>query len=178
MLLTILQTIPDHRRAQSRQFDLAHLVLFTILAIASGATSYRKIQTFIKTHFAVLQKHYGIHWKRIPAYATVRYIIHGIDSAALEKAFRQHAATLITAKTQRHISLDGKTIRRSFDHFQDQTAIQVFSALMTQDEIILAHEVITGNKTNEIPVAQTFIKELGLESCVFTLDAMHCQKKR
>ena len=33
-------------------------------------------------------------------------------------------------------------------------------------------------KTNEIPTAQALIKELGLpEGSVYTLDAVHCQKK-
>lgn len=136
------------------------------------------IHTFIKAHFRTLQKYFGLSWKRVPAYSTIRYIIHTLDSVALERAFREHAN--LVRKTQRtpHVSLDGKTIRGSFDHVEDQKAVQVFSALYTQKELILAHEFIEGNKTNEIPVAQKLIEELGLTGCVFTADAMHCQKKR
>jgi predicted transposase YbfD/YdcC len=32
-------------------------------------------------------------------------------------------------------------------------------------------------KSNEIPAAQQMIEALGLEGRLFTLDAMHCQKK-
>lgn len=74
------------------------------------------------------------------------------------------------------VSLDGKVVRGSFDNFKDQKAIQVFSALL-DGEIILAHEEIEV-KTNEIPVAQKFFEELGLKNHLFTLDALHCQKKR
>jgi len=43
--------------------------------------------------------------------------------------------------------------------------------------LIIAHVEIP-EKTNEIPTAQALIKELGLpEGSVYTLDAMHCQKK-
>jgi hypothetical protein len=126
----------------------------------------------------VLQKHYDIQWKRVPAYATIRKIIHGIDNKALEKASREFSGSLIDDEKQPHISLDGKTIRGSFDHFQDQKAIQVFSALFTRKKFILAHKFIEGNKTNEIPVAQELIKELGIQNAVITADAMHCQKKR
>jgi len=178
MLLDIFKKIPDHRRAQARQFDLAHFLLFVVLALVSGAHSYRMIHTFIKTHLAVLNKHYRVAWKRAPAYATIRKIIHGIDAAALERAFRASTASRVDAPYERQVSLDGKTVRGSFDHFQDQKAIQVFSALLAQSELILAHETIEGNKTNEIPVAQQLIEALGLSGSVFTADAMHCQKKR
>ena len=46
----------------------------------------------------------------------------------------------------------------------------------TEQEIILAHEKID-EKTNEIPVFQRLLKELELENIVYTLDALHCQKK-
>lgn len=174
MLITILRELPDFRRSQGRMYDLPHLILFSILAIASNAVSYRQIETLITTHFETLKKHFGIAWKQAPDYSTIRRAIQRVDAAALERAFRTHAAELATAKKRRHISIDGKTVRGSFDHFQDQKAIQVFSALLAESELILAHETITGNKTNEIPVAQTLIKELGLSGCVFTADAMHC----
>ena len=73
------------------------------------------------------------------------------------------------------ISLDGKVIRGSFDNFKDQKAIQIFSALLNTN-IILAHEEIEA-KTNEIPVAQKFFESLGVKGHIFTLDALHCQKK-
>ncbi len=67
-------------------------------------------------------------------------------------------------------------MRGSFDSFQDQKAIQILSAFLTNENLILAHEEIDC-KTNEIPTAQSLIKELELENCLFTFDAMHCQKK-
>jgi hypothetical protein len=178
MLLEIFNKITDHRRAQARQFDLPHILLFVVLAVTSGSHSYRMIHTFIKMNFTTLKKHYGIHWKRAPAYATIRKIIHGVNAHALEKSFREYSEMITSLRQGRHLSLDGKTVRGSFDHFQDKKAIQVFSALFTQEELVLAHEFIEGHKTNEIPIAQQLIKDLGLSDCIMTADAMHCQKKR
>lgn len=178
MLLSILRELPDFRRGQGRMYDLPHLVLFSILAIASNAVSYRQIEAIITTHFETLKKHFGITWKHAPDYSTIRRCMQCVDEAALERSLRTHAEKLATVRGRRHVSLDGKTVRGSFDHFQDQKAIQVFSALLAENELILAHETIEGNKTNEIPVAQKLIEELGLSGCTFTADAMHCQKKR
>ena len=42
-----LSTIPDSRRPQGKLYDLGQLVLFSILAALSGASSYLKIQRFV-----------------------------------------------------------------------------------------------------------------------------------
>ncbi len=45
--LELLSTIPDPRRAQGKKWQLGPVMLATILAILSGATSYRKVHRFI-----------------------------------------------------------------------------------------------------------------------------------
>ena len=41
---------------------------------------------------------------------------------------------------------------------------------------MLGH-VDVAEKSNEIPAAQALIESLGLQGRVFTMDALHCQKK-
>jgi hypothetical protein len=48
--LSLLAAIPDPRRAEGKLYQLPHVLLFSILAIVSGANSYRGICTFIKIH--------------------------------------------------------------------------------------------------------------------------------
>ncbi|GAB3447114.1 hypothetical protein [Insolitispirillum peregrinum] len=72
--------------------------------------------------------------------------------------------------------IDGKTLRGSFDAFHDRKAAHVLSAFAADSQIILGHLPITG-KSNESPAAQAMIAELGLSGHLFTLDALHGQKK-
>ena len=51
MLISFLAKIKDHRRKQGQRYQLDHILLFSILAILSGATSYRKIQAFVVNHY-------------------------------------------------------------------------------------------------------------------------------
>ncbi len=179
MLFTIFNEIPDQRRAQGRRYKLAPVLFLSVLAILSGADSYREIETFITIHFKKLKKKFRIRWERPPSYTTIREIIQGVNSQELEKAFRKYAEKISEFDLNKYafVSLDGKTIRGSFNNFHDKKAIQIFSAFLTGQNIILAHENIEGRKTNEIPMAQKLIKELNLQGCIFTADAMHCQKK-
>src|ERR1700704_1360333 len=91
MLLDYLKEIPDHRRGQGRMFDLPHVLLFSILAIASGADSYRKIGIFIEENFKTLCEAYDIQWKRPPCYNSVRHAIHRLDHKETEKIFRRYS---------------------------------------------------------------------------------------
>ena len=176
MLQSFLFEIKDHRRPQGRRYKQGHILLFSILAILSGATSYRKVQAFIVGRYDVLNEVFGLSWKRMPAYTTIRDIIQGTNPQELERAFRCHAQTLIPEeKKQQFIGCDGKVLRGSFDHFEDQKAVQVLSAFLNDSNIILAHEEIEV-KTNEIPTAQYLMQQLGLTDCIFTFDALHCQK--
>ena len=177
MLQSFLFKIKDHRRAQGRRYLLGHLLLFSILAILSGAVSYRKIHLFIQTHYETLNELFGLNWKQVPAHTTVREIIQSTSSADLEDQFRAYSAALAVQDTAKpFVSFDGKVLRGSFDHFRDQQALQVLSAFLGSPRLILAHEEIA-EKTNEIPTAQELFMKLGLSGYIFTLDALHCQEK-
>src|SRR5439155_12812867 len=92
--LLLLATIHDPRRAEGKLYQLPYVLLFSILAIVSGANSYRGICTFIKVHRRKLNKAFKISWKRPPAHTAIRYILQGLTAADVEKAFREHAANL------------------------------------------------------------------------------------
>lgn len=94
MLLDILLNIKDFRRKQARQYQLGYVLYFSILAILSNASSYRKIYSFVNKRFDELKDTYSLKWKTCPAYSTIRNIIQGVSSTELEMAFREHAKKL------------------------------------------------------------------------------------
>src|SRR5271156_5564259 len=55
-LLEILRSIPDHRRAEGKRFDLATVLLYSILGMVAGANSYRQMHEFIRIHFATPER--------------------------------------------------------------------------------------------------------------------------
>ena len=112
----------------------------------------------------------GLHWKRAPAHTAIRYAVQGLDPADVESAFRGHAAVLAGSPADRTpIALDGKTLRGSFDRFQDQKALQILSALSTDRTLILGHVLIDGaDKSHELPAARPLIEELGLSEQLFS----------
>jgi len=177
MLKNFLSKIKDHRREQGKRYKLEHILLFSILALLSGATSYRKIHKFMVAHYDTLDEIFELNWNRMPAHTTIRDIIQGTSRTELEKNFRLYSQELAKNDSDKQfVGCDGKVLRGSFDHFKDQKAVQILSVFMNDSRIILAHEEIAA-KSNEIPTAQRLMKELGLSGYIFTFDALHCQEK-
>lgn len=189
--LELLSQINDPRRGQGKKWQLGPILLATILAVLSGATSYRKVHGFIKAHRNRLNKAFGFGWKSAPAYSAVRTILRGLDGGDVERIFRAHAIQLSGGQLSGGqlsgaaagadaghlgvVAIDGKALRHSFDAFNDQKAAHVLSAFSVDDALILGHLEVD-EKSNEIPAAQGLIKALALEGRLYTMDAMHCQK--
>src|ERR1700690_2735905 len=93
-LLDVLRTILDHRRDEGRRFDLATVLLYAILSMVAGANSYRQMQEFICIHLQRMNEAFGLRLPYSPSYTGLRLILHGVDPAALEAAFRQHASAI------------------------------------------------------------------------------------
>src|SRR6185312_9613281 len=109
-------------------------------------------------------------WRRAPAYTTIRGILQQLDAASVEAAFRRHAAALNDAARivgQRHVAIDGKSLRHSFDNFLDRRAAHMLSAFAADTALVLAHLDCDDNyKSNEIPAVQTLLGTLGLAGAV------------
>jgi DDE_Tnp_1-associated len=178
-LLAALEQIPDPRRRQGRRYPLPHLLLFSVLAVLAGATSYRGLRVFMAVHRERLNAVFGAALRRAPAVNTVRALFQALDPAALEAAFRQHAGGLseaVSPPRSHVIALDGKTLKRSFDHLNDKAAAHVLSAFACEAALILAHQEV-GGAPEEVPAVQALIEALGVRGVLFTADALHAQKK-
>src|SRR3954447_1007821 len=99
-LLAALQEIPDPRRRQGRRYGLAPLLLFSVLAVLAGATSYRRIRLFIGAHRERRSTPPSAPAPAAPrpppppAVDTLRALLHALDPAEVEAAFRRHAQHL------------------------------------------------------------------------------------
>jgi hypothetical protein len=146
--LSHLGMVRDPRRG--KLYKLPYILLFSILAIVTGANSYRGIRTFIKTHLKRLNKAFKIDWKRPPAHTAIRYILQGLDPADVETVFRKHAENLNSSEAtagKRILAFDGKVLKGSFDAFNDVKARQMLSAFAADTALVLAHIEIDENPT-------------------------------
>jgi DDE_Tnp_1-associated len=174
----VFSELHDRRRARGKRYGFEPLLCAVVLSMLAGATSLRKIEAFIDERLEQLNQLFGTSWRKAPSWVGIRRFLLEIDEAELESAIRTHAHGLTSPPSGRQfIAIDGKALRGSASRVLDTPARQLVSAFDHDDLIVLGH-VEVSDKSNEIPAAQALIESMGLPRMIFTLDALHCQKKR
>lgn len=178
MILKHLANINDYRRAQGKRYELKFLLLFSLFTLLTGGKSYRDIHRFIKAKRKKLNQLFGLNWKNAPSKSMLSHTLSSLDVLSVEQSFRSYTLEIAdNAQSCLTHSIDGKVLKKSFDNSNDVGMLHLLSVFCSDNKLIMGHENID-DKTNEIPAAQEIIKLLNLpKGSVFTLDAMHCQKK-
>jgi hypothetical protein len=116
--------------------------------------------------------------ERVPSHHTIARALENIDFDQFIKIFYEWAKTYVDIEEKEWISIDGKAIAGTVrnPHNKLQEYINLVSVFASKRRQVLSAGKVE-NKSNEIPLVQQLMKELDLEGVIFTLDALHCQRK-
>jgi hypothetical protein len=174
----VFSGLRDARRAQGKRYAQEPLLCAIVMSLMAGANSFRTIEVFISERRTQLNELFGTRWRKAPSWVGIRKFLLQIDENELESAVRHFAQNQVSAPSGRQfIALDGKALRGSASRLDDVAARHIVSAFDQHGLIVLGH-VEVAEKSNEIPAAQMLIESIGFKDRVFTMDALHCQKKR
>jgi len=78
------------------------------------------------------------------------------------------------------LNIDGKAIKGTFDKtdINRQHFINLISIFAEKTGTVLSVGKIENSKESEIPMVRELIEKLDIKGVVFTIDALHCQKKQ
>ena len=179
-LLSYLGSIPDPRRSQGQRHQLQHILLITIMSIMSGNIGYRAIGDFMKSNKADLLKTLQPKNNTLPSFDVVRQVLISINFEALSKQFYEWSKQYITISSKEWISIDGKAIGGTVKNAcsVNQNFISLVSLYCSKQKLVLGNALVSNTKDVEMSVVPQLIATLDLKDVVFTLDALHCQKKQ
>jgi hypothetical protein len=106
-------------------------------------------------------------------------VLKGIDFEAVINAFNQWARQYVTLESEEWFAMDGKALASTVTD-QDssyQNFVSLVSVFSHKRGQVLKAAKLENKKQSEIPTVREFIEALDLQGVVFTLDALHCQKK-
>ena len=178
-LIEELKKIPDFRTNEGKRHPLWLVLLIVIMGTMSGYLGYRALGDFVTRHREALMTTLKLPKKRLPSYSTIRRVMMGIDFEEFLAVFNNWALSTLPNEQKRWLAVDGKTIRgseKSVEKFYSQF-VQIASVYSTSAGIVVGMSSWISNEKSEILVVQNLLKALKLEGVVFTLDALHCQKK-
>ncbi len=122
-LLSHFSQVADPRRKQGQRYEPAPVLLLTVLATLSNASSYRMIEEYINSNLVLFKQQFDLAWKRAPDYSQIRNSVTALSRKEIEKVFRLYSNEIPKEKkagkdTPRlYIGIDGKTLRGSIDRF-------------------------------------------------------------
>ena len=162
--------LDDPRESGKVIYPLTDIVVIAVCAAIAGAESYEDIVLYGKSKTSWLSEFLDLD-KGIPSHDTFRRVFGLIDAEAFEACFTSWAKSQAEDPDGEVVAIDGKTIRRTFDHGREQSPLHVVSAWASEQSLVLTQEV-TSEKSNEITAIPEVLDALQLEGALVTIDAM------
>jgi predicted transposase YbfD/YdcC len=169
-------TLTDPRcpYAPNSRHLLMDILIIAVCAVISGAEGWEDIEEYGKSQAAwfaeILDLPHGI-----PGHDTFRRVLSQLDHEELTQCFIAWTNALSEASGGDIVSIDGKTLRHSFDRATSTAAIHMVRAWASANRLVLG-QLKVEEKSNEITAIPRLLPLLALTGAVVTIDAMGCQK--
>jgi hypothetical protein len=170
-LKKVLERIPDPRGRQGRDYRLWSILGLILVSMLCGRRGMKAAFHLGRSLTREQKRQLGFMRGHTPCHATLTETLRILDARAVADILG--AVELTDNGDDRHIAIDGKTLRASKDG--DGRAEHVLSAFCGGLQTILSHEASRGNGL-EIPDALKLLARLDLRDRIVTGDAIFCQK--
>jgi predicted transposase YbfD/YdcC len=154
-------------------YPLINIVTIAVCAVIAGADDFVSIAAWAHEKRGWLAKILDLS-AGIPSHDRFNAVLAAIKPAEFEKCLLSWIAALHEITAGQIVAIDGKTLRRSFDHAAGKSAIHMVSAWATANQISLG-QVVVDAKSNEITAIPKLLEMLEISGCLVTIDAMGCQ---
>lgn len=173
-LETIFRRVEDPRMERTKRHRLGDIIILAICGVLCGAEGWVEIEEFSKAKEAWFTDLLDLP-NGIPSHDTFGRVFALIDPKQFEASFIERVQG-ISQTVKGVIAIDGKTLRRSHDHATGKKALHMVSAWAVENRLVLA-QLATEEKSNEITAIPLLLRQLALEGCIVTIDAMGTQLK-
>ena len=169
--------LPDPRGV-NKIHKLHDLIVISVMAVICGAEGWTEVALFGHSKREWLATFLELPGG-IPSHDTFGRIFSRLDPDAFERCFRAWMSALVELSGGRLIAIDGKSIRRSFEHAWDKSSMaHLVSALVNQGgNRVVFGQLAVEDKSNEITAIPKLLELMDLAGAVVTIDAIGCQRE-
>jgi predicted transposase YbfD/YdcC len=115
--------------------------------------------------------------KRIPSHDTFDRVFARIEPGHLERMLRTWMEALHIATGGKLLAIDGKSLRRSFEHAWDKSGMaHIVSVFATENGLVLG-QVGVQDADNELTAIKQLLPAIDLHGSTVTIDALGCQRE-
>lgn len=170
----VFNDLPDPRTGPNVVHKLHDLIVLGICGILCGADSWVEIEEWSEARFEFYQTFLDLPGG-VPSHDTFGRVFARLDPDAFERCFI--AWTQGLSGDGSLVSIDGKSLRRSFEHAWDKSGMaHMVSAFASANRMVLAQTACLG-KGQELEAIVRLLGLIDLKGAVVTIDAIGCQKQ-
>ena len=174
-ILRFFEDLPDPRAANVVH-KLHDILVVALCAVICGADGWAEVEVFGRSKLAWFKTFLDLAGG-IPSHDTFGRVFARLDPDAFERCFTAWVTSVARASGGRLISIDGKGIRRSFEHAWDKSGMaHLVSAFVDANRMVFAQAAVP-DKSNELGAIPKVLGLLDLSGAVVTVDAAGCQRE-
>ncbi len=173
-VLRLADCVTDPRR-HNRLHPLPEIIVMALIAILCGSDGWDDVADFCRVRAEWFKRFLTLP-RGVPSHDTFGRVFARLDPLQLEELLRQWMNALNVASGGSLIAVDGKSLRRSFEHAWDTSGMaHVVSAFASENRLVLAQLGVL-DKENEITAIPKLLAMIDLRGSTVTIDAMGCQR--
>jgi predicted transposase YbfD/YdcC len=167
--------IPDPRKSNITHL-LTDMLTIALFAIICGADDWVSVATYGRAKIDWLKTFLNLSGG-IPSHDTFSRLFARLDPDAFEACFQTWMDDLVDVSGGKLVAIDGKSLRRSFEHGWDKSGMaHMVSAFVQANKLVFAQQKTDG-KGQELSAIDKLLKMLDLKGAVVSIDAIGTQKQ-
>lgn len=166
--------VRDPRKDINVKHDLLDVIFLTITGVTSGCEGWKDIYEFGCAKIEWLRK-YRAFKNGIPVDDTIARIISALVPEEFTKSFIDWVNELRRYEGKEQISIDGKTLRHSFDNGDRMSALHSVTVWSKSNGLVLAQSR-SKSKKNEHKTVMELLDLIEINNAIITMDAMNTQR--
>jgi predicted transposase YbfD/YdcC len=140
----------------------------------TGGEGFQDMELFGRSKSAWLQTFLPLP-HGIPSHDTFGRVFARLNPRRFQECFLSWTQAVAQLTHGALVSLDGKTVKASFDRATAASPLHMVSAWCSDNGGLVVGQIKTDTKSNEITAIPELLQLLAIKGCIVTIDAMGCQ---
>ncbi|QOV88286.1 ISAs1 family transposase [Humisphaera borealis] len=171
--LRAFSNLPDPRGCNVIH-KLHDILVISVCAVICGADGWVDVELYGKSKLSWLRTFLDLP-HGIPSHDTFGRVFAKLHPDAFEQCFNAWVGAIAQSAGGRLIAIDGKAIRRSFEHaWARNNMTHMVSAFVDAHRMVFG-QVAVDDKSNEIEAIPRLLGLLDIQDATVTIDAAGCQ---
>ena len=168
------QALEDPRIERTKKHHLLDILVIALCTLLTDGDGFQDMELFGKSKHAWLQTFLALP-HGIPSHDTFGRVFARLNPRRFQECFLSWTQAVARLTQGTLVSLDGKTVKASFDRATAASPLHMLSAWCSDNGGLVIGQTRTESKSNEITAIPDLLQLLAIQGCIVTIDAMGCQ---